>query len=225
MCPFHFNSNVITKVSHLTKRARAAATLWVVAGLWLVAIVAVMIGIAVYSNTSGPAGRPPVVWPAQSQISHVAGRPTLVMFVHPRCPCSRASLEELARLLVRDFSLGGVSVVFLNPSSLATNWVRSDLWEQAAQIPGVTVQVDPDGGEAKRFGAETSGMTMLYSAAGRLQFAGGITLSRGHAGDNPGRSALADWLAHGVGELSQTPVFGCPLFAEQCAKGAIACRP
>ena len=49
---------------------------------------------------------------------------------------------------------------------------------------------DDDGAEARRFGAETSGQTLLYDARGALAFSGGITGARGHAGDNAGRASL-----------------------------------
>ena len=61
---------------------------------------------------------------------------------------------------------------------------RCHSWRSAAAIPGVTVHVDHDGGEARRFGAETSGFVVLYDAHGELLFAGGITTGRGQAGDN-----------------------------------------
>ncbi len=159
------------------------------------------------------------------QISHVEGRPTLLMFVHPRCPCSRASVGELARLLVQERGLGTVQVLFINPPGELPAWAHTDLWRQAASIPGVTVQLDQDGVEANWFGIETSGQTLLYDAGGRLLFAGGLTLSRGHAGDSPGRSALLECLAHQESVLAQTPVFGCPLFAVMNQKGALTCTP
>src|SRR5256885_6995371 len=37
-------------------------------------------------------------WPAGSKLGSVPNRPTLVLFLHPRCPCSRASLAELEQL-------------------------------------------------------------------------------------------------------------------------------
>ena len=49
---------------------------------------------------------------------------------------------------------------------------------------------DVEGVEARRFGAQTSGTTSLYSPDGRLLFSGGITSSRGHEGDNAGEDAL-----------------------------------
>jgi hypothetical protein len=46
-----------------------------------------------------------------------------------------------------------------------------------------------------------------------LIFSGGITGSRGHAGDNDGEQALLEALTHGGGARATASVFGCPLFA------------
>ena len=72
---------------------------------------------------------------------------------------------------------------------------------------------DADGREAKRFGVETSGQTLLYDANGRLIFSGGITGSRGHVGENAGELALISLINGGQAERNATSVFGCPLFA------------
>jgi hypothetical protein len=52
----------------------------------------------------------------------------------------------------------------------------------------------------------------MYDRDGRLLFQGGITISRGHAGDNPGRSALVALLNHELVSEVETPVYGCSLF-------------
>jgi hypothetical protein len=59
--------------------------------------------------------------------------------------------------------------------------------------------------------AWTSGETMLYDASGRLVFAGGITGSRGHGGDNAGEDAVVAALLGGSGGASEAPVYGCAL--------------
>ena len=73
------------------------------------------------------------------------------------------------------------------------------------------VVFDPDGVEARRFGAETSGHTLLFGADGRLLFSGGITASRGHAGDNAGESAIVALVNNQTPTRTQTLVFGCSL--------------
>jgi hypothetical protein len=93
------------------------------------------------------------------------------------------------------------------------DWERTDLWRQAAAIPGATVTRDDDGHEAALFRAETSGQTFLYASDGDLLFTGGTTGARGHAGDNAGRAALLALLRREAPDRRATPVFGCPLFA------------
>ena len=92
-------------------------------------------------------------------------------------------------------------------------WEKSDLWNAAVALPDTTVVRDDDGREAERFGAVTSGQTLLYDAQGTLLFSGGITGARGHAGDNAGRASLVALLNRVPGAHSATDVFGCSLFA------------
>jgi hypothetical protein len=106
-------------------------------------------------------------------------------------------------------------VFFIAPRSQRLDWVHSDLWRDARAIPGVDIIEDAEGREARRFGAATSGQTLLYDEAGNLQFNGGITASRGHSGGNYGRDAVISLLESGTAERHTTPVFGCSLFSEE----------
>jgi hypothetical protein len=106
-------------------------------------------------------------------------------------------------------------VLFVKPSDFPDGWEKTDLLAGAAAIPGVTVVRDDEGVEAGRFRAATSGQTMLYDAAGKLLFSGGITSARGHEGDNAGRAAVVSLLTTGEAGREGTPVFGCPLFAQR----------
>jgi hypothetical protein len=108
-------------------------------------------------------------------------------------------------------------VLFYQPAELPPRWAETEIWRSAAAIPGVTVSHDPGGAEARRFHGATSGQALLYDAAGRLIFNGGITGSRGHAGDNAGRNAITSLLMKGAAERARTPVFGCSLFESQDA--------
>src|SRR5262249_29389521 len=129
------------------------------------------------------------------------------------CPCSRASLEELDRLLADTAELVVPHVVVLKPPDVPEDWNRTDLWDQAAAIPTVDVTADVDGFESSVFHASTSGQVVLYDAEGRLRFSGGITASRGHAGDNDGRATIAALLTGPGGRRlpRATPVYGCAL--------------
>jgi hypothetical protein len=179
--------------------------------LWLLAVGAGMAGLWIYAQLPGAAGSAPRVWPADSSLRPEPDRATLVMLVHPHCPCTRASIHELDRLMARTQGRLAAHVLFILPQGVGDDWTQTDLWRSAAAIPEVDVAIDPDGRDSTLFGALTSGQTLLYDAAGRLLFEGGITPARGHEGDNPGADAIVSLLQGGSSGRSRAPVFGCSL--------------
>jgi len=173
-----------------------------------------------YGSTPGLAATAPVRWPAGSRIERAPDLATLVMLVHPHCPCTRASIGELSRLMTQAQGRVKAYVLFVKPPNFSDEWVQTDLLASAAAIPGVRVVRDDEGVEAARFHAATSGQTMLYDAEGKLLFSGGITSARGHAGDNAGRAAIVSLLTTDDVAQKETAVFGCPLFAQtECLTG------
>jgi hypothetical protein len=165
-----------------------------------------------YQAGPGTLGAAPADWPASDGLGPVAGRFTLLLFAHPHCPCTRASLQELSWVAARASDKADVCVLFVRPPGAPDGWERTGTWTAATAIPGVRVWADEDGREARRFGVQTSGQVLLYDSRGRLVFRGGITAGRGHQGDNPGRRALLARLASAEEGLGEAPVFGCPLF-------------
>jgi|SRR5688572_16446566 len=193
--------------------SRPSRFLWACIAVWLFAVAAGLSVVWAWENTPGAAGDAPARWPADSGLSRAGDAPTLILFAHPQCSCTRASLGEFAETLARATTRPRTYVVFLKPVGLGVDWEKTDLWRAAERLPGVTVMRDDEGREAKRFGVITSGQTMLYDESGDLIFSGGITGARGHAGDNAGRASLISLLNQGRANLSSTSVFGCPLFA------------
>jgi hypothetical protein len=190
----------------------------VAVALW---IPAVAFGINVlwkYSTTPGRPGTPPLDWPPNAGVKRGLGKPTLVMFAHPQCECSRASVGELAIIMAHAQGQVEANVFFYLPAGEASTWAKTDLWQSAAAIPGVHVFEDREAAVAQGFGAFTSGQTLLYDAGGRLLFKGGITGFRGHSGDNAGRSAVTTLLQGGYPDQNRlpimTPVLGCSLRGE-----------
>ena len=182
--------------------------------LWLVCAVGGLFLVWAYDNGPGVPANADSEWPVNTSLEPATDRPTLVLLAHPQCTCTRATLGELAEALARAQSLPKTYVVFLKPSSMPDGWEQTDLWKTAAALPNATVVRDDDGREAERFGAATSGQTMLYDARGSLLFSGGITGARAHSGDNAGRAALVALLNRQPGAYaSTTNVFGCSLFA------------
>jgi hypothetical protein len=180
-------------------------------GLWLLACCAGFGAMILYSAIPGQMQATNAAWPDESTLSRNPKGGTLVMFVHPQCPCSRASLSELEELLAHSDGQLDASVVFLEPEKAPWDAKGGSLKEMAGRISGVRVVDDRNGGEARRFGAETSGETFLYDAKGWLVFHGGITSTRGHVGINAGRVAIQEWATEGTCPLTSAPVFGCPL--------------
>lgn len=183
--------------------------------LWLLMVCTGIGFLWSYERTPGVAAAALPQWPADSPVRRATDRATLVMLAHPHCPCTRASLGELARLMAQAQGRVTAYVLFVKPSELPDGWEQTDLLASAAAIPGVSVVRDDEGVEAGRFRAATSGQTMLYDAGGKLLFSGGITSGRGHEGDNAGRAAVVSLLTAGGAGQSETPVFGCPLFARE----------
>lgn len=187
----------------------------VAAGLWL-SLAAIGFGCLWHHSTApGDPGRAPARWPAGAAIELASGGWTLVLLAHPRCPCTRASLGELDRLMAAAGGRLHACVLLYAPTTSAEDWPRTDLWRTAAAIPGVTVRRDPGGRLARLLGAETSGQVVVYDPRGALVFAGGITPGRGHAGDSRGRASILDLLERGRTEDPRAPVYGCPILGEE----------
>lgn len=164
-----------------------------------------------YATTPGTPAMAPASWPSDSRLQRSVRGATLVVFLHPQCACSRATVSELARLMARAQDRVTTYALVHEPPDAPEAWAASDLATAAAVIPGVRVLRDVGGREAERFGAATSGQVVLYDGDGRLAFEGGITPARGHAGDAVGRDAIFAVLAAAAPPASTTPVFGCAL--------------
>lgn len=186
--------------------------LFVVAGaFWLVGVGLGLRASLNYEGTASAPASPQNQWPRESKIPRTPGLPTIVVMAHPHCPCTRATIGELSLLMTRVHNQATAAVVFVRPPGVPVNWELTDLWQDAKRIPGVTVMKDEGGEEAALFGALASGQTMLYDAQGKLEFSGGITAGRGHAGDNAGRSTIVELVTQGHSEIATTPVYGCAL--------------
>lgn len=200
-------------------KRREPLVLGTIVALWIVLVVAGFGALLRYKNLPGARGDVPVHWPSQSSLRPPSGKATLVMLAHPHCPCTRASIHELAALMTRLPNELSATVLFVRPAGVDDGWESTDLLESARAIPGVSVQIDDGGREAALFGAKTSGQTVVYDRAGRLVFSGGITPSRGHEGDNVGRSDIVLAVTTAESRSFTNVVFGCAL-ADRAVSGS-----
>jgi hypothetical protein len=195
------------------ERWRSGTRLVIAIGIlaWVAGVAWGLQKIESYSSTPGMAAAAPAQWPGSTLVAPRAGRSTLVMFIHPQCSCTRASLAELKEILDETGAAVSAWVVVLKPVGMDDQWARSSTWKAARDLRGVTVVIDDKGVEADRFGAATSGDTFLYSPAGKLQFSGGITAARGHVGANSGERRVVSFIATGEADADSHEVYGCGL--------------
>jgi hypothetical protein len=206
--------------------SRHSPTIPIAAGVvWVTALAAGLSLIYGYAATPGRSGICPQRWPIGGPVIADPTRANLVMLVHPHCPCSRASLAQLERIMALCGAQLAANILFLEPRVPTPVWRDTELWRRAAAISGIRCIPDPGGVEARRFGAMTSGHVLLYDRSGKLLFSGGITVARGHEGDSAGSSAVIGLVA-GKPDRVRTVVFGCPLFEarDKPAGETAACR-
>lgn len=193
-----------------------ALTLVILVAGWTLACIAGFGLLWSHASAPGERATPPAIWPSASDISIEDDRSLLLVFIHPHCPCTRATLAELRRSKAEIGPHARVVVV-------AHDAVRKQIGVSenvalAQSIPGVEIYFDPTGAESARFGARTSGQALLYSPDGLLQFQGGITPSRGHEGPSVGATAIRKILASETPDSRTSAVFGCSLTSTSSAK-------
>jgi hypothetical protein len=214
-----------------TPLPRQTLTTWRVYGtvaVWLAAVAASWWWMSQYEFATNAALPHGVVdrWPAGSTLTRPGDHLTLLLFLHPKCACSRASLTELERMLASvdaaatpEFELIVVATV---PIGADDQWLESDTVDRVRELAATRLFVDRGGVEAARFGASTSGLVMLFDEQGTRRYAGGITVSRAHEGDNVGRDAVEQILRGKGGQVSEIPPFGCRLCLPEPPQGIAA---
>src|SRR5689334_1415170 len=83
--------------------------------LWAMAVASGMTMLWAYAEAPGAAATPPALWPRDSRIRSSTERATLILLAHPHCPCTRASVEELDRLMAQAGDRLAVDVLFVTP--------------------------------------------------------------------------------------------------------------
>ncbi len=190
--------------------------------------------LAAHSARAGGAGTTPPVWPADLPDSLVRSddRWTVVLAAHPRCPCTRASADELAGVLAGASEAHELMVLGYRPADDAA-FAQTGVVRRLGALDHARVIDDVDGLIAERFGALTSGHVCVFDPSGRLRFSGGITPWRAHNGPNTGAAALSALLSGRRPAAEQAPVFGCPLHNPpapdndlgSCTRGDEPCTP
>lgn len=179
-------------------------------GIWCCAIVAGFGLLLTYKNVQGEIGTAPRHWPENAQVPRSSERHTLLLFSHPHCPCTSATFRELERILAHSADQVDVVVIFVGLNNAAGSAELTTLRSAAKQLGTAKILYD-DGSLATLFQVRTSGHVLLFGRSGELQFAGGVTSSRGHEGPSIGGDAVLALLMGRANSTKSAAVFGCPL--------------
>lgn len=184
--------------------------------VWAVTIAGGAGYLAAHGARAGDAGpSPTVLGPWRETLGLGGDSWTVVMAAHPRCPCTRASADELERALAGATERRELVILVFRPEAGAATdhagFADTPTLRRLASLAGARVVADPGGHLAGRLGALTSGHTLVYDPSGRLRFAGGLTPSRAHVGPNTGSAAVRALLRAEPAGAADAPVYGCPL--------------
>lgn len=178
---------------------------------WFFSSVGALAYLWTYETMACPKGITPTQWSNQGLLKRENNKPIMIMTLHPKCPCSDSSLEELAWILTHSLQSIDTYILFIRPSMAEAGWEKSKYWKKAKELPGVYVMTDIDGNESRRLGGTTSGHVIFYNNQGQLLFSGGITGARSQVGNNPARQALLEIINHKRNQTIMTSVYGCAL--------------
>lgn len=187
-----------------------------VISLWFIGVSLGLHALMKYSSAEGRVAEVASAWPQEIKLLKGDSK-HLVLFIHPGCSCSSASLSEFSRLMSQEMAEElTAEIVFMKTPKLENLFEENPLIKKASLVARTKISFDESGEEAKRFGAETSGMSYLYGDSGELLFSGGLTMARGHEGRSAGVAAIEEQLKNTSSNISRKValVFGCDIFEE-----------
>jgi hypothetical protein len=191
---------------------------WFILGIaaWLGVIGAGLGLLADYAAEPGMVGEVPNTWPDNVSLERTVDTHTIVLAVHPRCPCTRSTIDELEGVLANTQATPQILALIFEPmpdesAHPEESFARTSITKRLQRLPNLQCIEDPGSTIAQHFGAMTSGHTLVYAPDDSLSFSGGLTPTRAHTGPNTGSFALKDILNGEQPIAEQAPVFGCPL--------------
>src|SRR5690606_17883819 len=110
--------------------------------IWCVAATAVWCWATSYEFTVDSNSPPTAThWPADSTLELAGDRASLLLFLHPRCPCSRATVHELTRVIdqLPDADRPQLTVIATLPSDAPPDWRETDTVRKVLKLPHSSV--------------------------------------------------------------------------------------
>ncbi|MGP1346078.1 MAG: hypothetical protein ACTS3F_05335 [Phycisphaerales bacterium] len=176
---------------------------------WAIACVIAFSALWAYANTPATHAEPKPGWSPPEALRVPSDRACLVLFAHPKCPCTRATMAALERLRRDHSGLLAMRVVFYEPINADASWRGTELWERALALEESLAIADPGGAMSMAAGAVASGTVIFMDHSGQERFRGGITPARGHEGDSVGSIAIRAILRGESPGHNSASVYGC----------------
>ncbi|GIX00102.1 MAG: hypothetical protein KatS3mg111_3434 [Pirellulaceae bacterium] len=134
----------------------------------------------------------------------------VLVFVHPKCPCSMATIDNLGRLLPRCPANYAVTAIVFVPEGKDKEWATETATFAALErLPHTRIEFDTGGTRIRQWNVRRSGHVIVKAPDGSVAFSGGITLERGHAGESLGTVSMMRVLMQQSPPARAVPVFGC----------------
>ncbi|MDA8792481.1 hypothetical protein N9N67_04500 [Bacteriovoracaceae bacterium] len=189
---------------------KSVTTQFIFICIWSIGIISGLVITYEYSLGSGEKSQLKSSWPNESSLKFNPGKYNLVMFLHPECTCSKASLFHFKEILseIKHDNLDS-KIIFTMPKEKEKEWINSALVKEVKEAGSIQLIFDQSSEEFKRFDAKTSGQAFLFSPSKDLLFNGGITDSRGHIGYNQGEDFIINTLNKRGLASKDVDVFGC----------------
>ena len=216
-----FLAQFVERQRPLLKRKKQSHGCQVIKQLTTFSSIFILIGIIVsgsvkildYSNRPGESGDVPERILKLNELENALSpsAPTLLLFLHPHCPCTKATIKNLDSVLNTSPDTVNFYAVAFCPLDETEQWVQSPIMNTLIEDLDAKVIIDHGSEISSAFGIKCSGHILLYSDRGELQFDGGITSSRGHEGYCLPQNDLQKILSNDAEQPVHWPVFGCPL--------------
>lgn len=139
------------------------------------------------------------------------GELRVIVAIHPRCPCTRTTLNELRRLLTEATISVQCTVLIAIPEDQSSAWLASATVDAAKRLPNTQLIPDANSNRASQLGLDISGQILVIGDDAGVLFSGGITAGRSCTTDNIGSESLARLLNGNATLPLSTPTFGCRL--------------
>jgi hypothetical protein len=184
-------------------------SLMIFAAIWTVIF---FVSWSLFYSFSTTAGKHTVMmrWPASEALPLLHDKPNILIFLHPKCSCSVASIAEFRRLVD---SLSGrvhVRAILMKYQQVRSKEIPEG-FASLFEIPEIKISRDDDGIISKSLGALTSGIVYLIDEEGLVVYQGGLTASRGHGGITAGSEFIRAWVTKRDDKTFMQKVFGCHL--------------